>query len=82
MSDHRQLMKAKLGDLLGEKETLRKKAMATCRMIMPAIDPTLSEVVDMDIATAAAAMDELVVTQGKLVSVQGKITELEEALYG
>lgn len=81
MNNQRQLRKAKLVDLQERRETIRKKALNSCRMIMPLIDPTLAEVVDMDIASAAAAMDELVMGQAELLSLRSQIAELEEALY-
>lgn len=82
MNSHRQLKKAKLSDLQEQREKITKKAMNTCRMIMPLIDPALSEIVDMDIASAADAMEELVMHQAELLGMKTKIAELEEALYG
>lgn len=81
MNSNRQLMKARLSDLKEKKEKNRKKALNICRQIMPLINPALAEVVDMDIASAAAAMDELVMHQAELLSLASKIEELEEALY-
>lgn len=81
MNNHRELKKIRLGDLQTEREIIRKKALNTCRRILPLIDPTLSEVVDMDISSAASAMDELVMQQAELLSLGTKIAQLEEALY-
>ena len=81
MNNHRQLQKAKLVDLSAELEKIRRKALNTCRIIAPLIDPELTELVDMDITSAATAMDELVMQQAELLSLSGKIAKLEEALY-
>ena len=81
MNEHRMLKKSKLINMLATKEKIRRKALDTCRLIMPLIDPELTELVEMDIASAAAAMDELVMQQAELLSLSSKITQLEEALY-
>jgi hypothetical protein len=82
MNHNRQLMKARLVDLQAERETRRKKALSICRQIMPLINPELAEIVEMDIASAATAMDELVMHQAELLSLTASISKLEEALYG
>ncbi len=82
MNQHRQLKKAQLSDLQEQREKVRKKALNTCRIIMPLIDPDLAEIVHMDIASAATAMDELVMQQAELLTLNSRIAQLEEALYG
>lgn len=81
MNSHRQLKKAKLVDMQERREKFRKKALNTCRMIMPLIDPELTEIVEMDIASAEEAMAELVMQQAELLTLDSKIAQLEEALY-
>ena len=81
MSQHRQLKKAKLIDLQEEAKKMRQKALSHCRMISPLIDPSLVEIVDMDIVSAADAMDELVMLQAELLSLNMRIKTLEEELY-
>lgn len=81
MNSDRQLMKARLGDLKEKKEVIRKEALNTCRMIRPLINPSLAEVIDMDVASAATAMDRLVMQQAELLTLNTKIAQLEEALY-
>ena len=81
MNQHRQLQKSKLHELKEQAEKARKKALRLCREISPLIDPTLQEVVEMDIAGAASAMDELVLSQAELLSLDIQIENLEEALY-
>jgi len=82
MNHNRQLMKGRLADLQGHRKTIAKKALNSCRTIMPLINPALAEVVDMDIAAAATAMDELVMHQAELLALNTKISQLEEGLYG
>ncbi len=82
MNQHRQMQKAKLSDLQERHEQLRRKALNTCRMIMPLVDPELSELEEMDIVSAASAMDDLVMQQAEMLSLVSKINQLEEALYG
>ncbi len=83
MSDsNRQLMKGHLLDLREKHEKTRKQAINLCKQIMPMINPALDEVCDMDIASAAVAMDNLVMHQAELLSLKSKIAKLEEALYG
>jgi len=82
MNNHRQLKKASLVDLQERREKIRKKALNICRMIMPLIDPDLAEFADMDIASAADGTDELVMLQAELLTLDSKIAQLEEALYG
>lgn len=81
MNNHRQLKKAKLVDMQERRETYRKKALNICRTIMPLIDPELTEIVEMDIASAESAMAELVMHQAELLTLDAKIAQLEEALY-
>ncbi len=82
MNQHRQLKKAKLIELQDKRENTRRRALNTCRVIMPLIDPELTEIVEMEIATAATAMDDLVMQQANLLTLDSKIKTLEEALYG
>jgi hypothetical protein len=81
MDSNRQQMKGKLADLRASKDRIRGKALQTCRVIMPMINPALAEIVDMDIPAAAEAMDELVMHQAGLLSISTQIKDLEEALY-
>ena len=82
MNQNRTMMMGRLHDLKARRKAARKLAKNSCNMIMPMINPMLSPVEELDIAGAAAAMDELVMHQADLLSLGAKIRELEEALYG
>ena len=56
------------------------EAKGLCRSISSVIIPELTEIEEMDVARAANYMDELVVKQGELFSLQQKIWEVEAAL--
>jgi len=76
------MMRGKLADLTEKRKILRRKARLVCKEIPTMINPALEDVADMDIAGAASLMDELVMHQAELLSINGQIKELEESLYG
>ena len=63
-----------------ERANLQVEAQGLCRSITSLLVPELAEVEEMDIARAAAYMDDLVVKQGELLGLQTKLWQLEKAL--
>ena len=82
MNGNRAMMRGRLVELTEKRNITRKKARLLCEQIAPMINPALEDVAEMDIAGAAALMDDLVLHQAELMSIDGKIKELEESLYG
>jgi hypothetical protein len=80
MNENTAMMKVRRMELMEQQAHLRMKAKSLCRMIPGAINPTLYEIEDMEIALAAQQMDELVMVQAELLSISTKIAELEKAL--
>jgi len=80
MSAERLMMQGKLGELERQKKKLLIKGKGLCDSIRPTINPTMMEIDEMEIASAAQQMDELVVVQGELIVVSRKIKDLERAL--
>lgn len=74
------LMKQKLARLKAKQQTLNIEGKGLARDIAPLINPTLQDVVAMDVARAATKMDELLGKQGDLISLQNDIWDLEEEL--
>lgn len=74
------MMQGKLAGLKNQRLRLQMKGKGLCRSIVPAINPLLMEIEEMEIAIAAQQMDELVMVQAELVSVNSHIHELEKAL--
>ncbi len=77
----RSLMKNKLLQLSEQHKLVEKTGRTLCDQIGKAVNPLLYELVDMDIAGAAALMDELVVKQAELISLSYKISSLKKELY-
>jgi hypothetical protein len=73
-------MKIRLAQHEMDRTNLQIEAKGICRSISSMLVPELAEVEEMDIATAAAYMDRLVMIQGELLGLQRKIWELEKAL--
>lgn len=80
MSAERLMMQGKLGELERQKKKLLIKGKGLCDSIRPTINPTILEIDEMEIASAAQQMDELVMVQGELLAVSGKIQRLEKEL--
>lgn len=80
MSTERLMMQGKLAGLKTKRTQLQMKGKGLCRSIGPAINPVLMEIEEMEIAIAAQQMDELVMVQADLLSVNAQINELEKAL--
>lgn len=80
MNENTAMMKVRRMEMIERQTDLRMKAKGLCRMIAPMINPVLKDVEKMEIALAANSMDELVMIQAELLSIGGKIAELEEAL--
>jgi hypothetical protein len=80
MSTERLMMQGKLGELEREKKKLHIKGKGLCESIRPQINPTMLEIDEMEIATAAQQMDDLVMVQAELISLSGKIKQLEREL--
>lgn len=80
MSAERLMMQGKLGELERQKKKLLIKGKGLCDSIRPTINPTIQEIDEMEIASAAQQMDELVMVQGELLAVSGKIQRLEKEL--
>jgi len=80
MSTERLMMQGKLAGLKTRRTQLQMKGKGLCRSIAPAINPHLLEIEEMEIALAAQQMDELVMVQADLLSVNTQINELEKAL--
>jgi len=73
-------MRIKLTQLQMERTSLQVEAKGLCRTITGLLVPELTEIEEMEVAKAASYMDDLVVKQGELISLQTKIWELEKAL--
>lgn len=80
--NERKLMRTKLSDLQAKGEQLASKARMGCERIGEIVNPLLTPFVEMQIADAALLMDDLVMQQAELLSVNAQIEELKEALYG
>lgn len=80
MSSQFDLMRDKKEKLKVTRERLRVEAKGIARDIPVLISPTLTPIEKMDVAFAAAKMDELVMKQAELLGIQSQIWELEEQL--
>ena len=80
MANERLMMQGKLAGLRNQRTQLQMKGKGLCRSIAPAINPVLLDIEEMEIALTAQQMDELVMVQAELVSVNSHIRELEKAL--
>jgi hypothetical protein len=80
MSNERLMMQGKLGELKTKRTKLQIKGKGLCQSIRPLINPVMLDVEDMEIASAAQQMDDLVMVQGELLAVAGQIRDLERAL--
>lgn len=80
MSTERLMMQGKLAGLKTKRTQLQMKGKGLCRSIGPAINPSLMDIEEMEIAIAAQQMDELVMVQAELISVNAHIAELEKSL--
>jgi hypothetical protein len=63
-----------------ERASLQAEAKGLCRSITDILVPVLFEVEEMDVARAAAYMDDLVVKQAELLALQRKLWEIERAI--
>lgn len=73
-------MQGRLAELRQEAHSLRMKIEAACRTIRGELNTTLVEIEDLDIPMAAQQMDDLVMAQAELLSVNSKIARLEKEL--
>ncbi len=80
MSTERLMMQGRIGELKARRTRLQIKGKGLCKAIRPAINPVLMDIEDMEVATAAQQMDELVMVQGELLGITGQIADLEKAL--
>jgi len=76
----REQMLGRLTILEQEAHKLKMRFDSLCRAIRAEINPALKEVEDMDIASAAQQMDDLVMTQSELLSIGSKISRLKMEL--
>jgi hypothetical protein len=79
MSERDQML-GRLSVLEQERLKLRMAIEGKSRVIREAINPALNEPENMDIALAAAQMDELVMAQANLLAVGSKIARLKKEL--
>ncbi len=80
MGTERLMMTGKLTGLKAGKNRLEMKGKGLCRSIAPALNTALFEIEEMEIALAAQQMDELVMVQAELLTVNRQIDQLEKAL--
>ncbi len=78
--NERLLMEGKLAEQKQKAFSLQMKGKGLCRAIVPALNPVLAEIEEMEIALAAQQMDELVMVQAELITARSHIRELEKAL--
>ncbi len=74
------LMREKKEKLLLKQKAIRTEAKGIARAIPVIINPTLSEIEDMEITRAATMIEDLMMKQGELLSIKTKLWDLEEAL--
>lgn len=79
MSERDQML-GRLSLLEQERLKLRRGIEGKCRVIREEINPALNDPENMDIALAAAQMDELVMAHAELLAVGGKIQRLRKEL--
>ena len=73
-------LKVKRKQLEIDQTNLQVEAKGLCRSISEILVPELTEIEEMDVARAAAYMDDLVMKQGELLTIQQKLWEVEAAL--
>ncbi len=73
-------LKIKLSQLRIDQTNLQVEAKGLCRSIGDILVPELHEIEDMEVSRAAGYMDDLMVKQAELLTIQRKIWELEAAL--
>jgi hypothetical protein len=73
-------LRIRLAQLGMDQTNLRVEASGLCRSIGTMLMPELCEIEEMEISKAAGLMDELVMKQAELLSLERKIYELEKAL--
>jgi len=79
MSERDQML-GRLSVLEQERHRLTMRMCGLCGAIRQAINPTLIEVYEMDIAMAAQQMDDLVMAQAELMGANSKIERLRREL--
>lgn len=79
MSERDQMM-GRMSVLEQDRHRLTMRMSSLCTAIRQAINPSLNEVYEMDIAQAAQQMDDLVMAQAELMGVNSKITRLKKEL--
>lgn len=82
INTNRSLMQAKEMNLRKDLKRLKVEAGVLAEHISSNVNTALYDIEDMDIATAAAEMDRLVLVQAEILSIQTKLASLESALYG
>jgi len=80
MNTDRTLMQGKLAQKKEEFAKLKLKAEPLCNSIRTLLNPALTPVEEMEIAQAAAIMDDLVAVNIDLLDVMAGIAKLEKAL--
>jgi len=73
-------MRIKRAQLEIDRTNLQVEAKGLCRAISTILVPELNDIEEMDIARAAAYMDDLVVKQGELLGLQRKLWEIDRAI--
>ncbi len=74
------LMREKLERLKIRQTELRHACKILAQSIPQLVNPALTDIEEMDVAGAAAKMDELVVGQGELLAIRSRIWDLEDQL--
>ncbi len=82
VDENRLMMKGRLDELRRERKKQEARGKLLLRQIAMDLNPALRDIEEMDVAAAAQAMDELIMTQAELLGIRNRITDLEEALYG
>lgn len=76
----RLMMEGKLIGLKREETALRYRMDGLCTLIRGMLNTALTQLEDVEVAMAAAHMDELVMVQAELLAVLAQIRKLEAAL--
>lgn len=80
MNLEREALRGRLAGLGDARRKLRLRAEGLCAGIRQGLQTALRDVEEIDIAQAAAQMDELVATMGELAGLQGQIARIEREL--
>jgi hypothetical protein len=82
MNSNRALMRYEMDKHQQEILKIKTRVKLVLNDLAVLLNPSLREFGEMDIASAARHMDDLVMLQGELLGHKAKIGQLEEMLYG